>query len=55
MPSPKHSLLYWSLSLVGDADDTASWTSASVASLLGLSVATLAEVIGAGVYDDGAL
>jgi len=49
------SLLYCSPGLVGDANDTASWAGASVTSLLGLSVATLAEVVGAGVHDDGAL
>ncbi len=34
---------------------TASRTGASVASLEGLLVATLAEIVGAGVDDDGAL
>ena len=41
-------------SLLGDTNDTASRTSASVASLLALLVLTLAEVVGAGVDDDGA-
>lgn len=41
--------------LVGDADDAAGGTGASVASLLGLGVATLAEVVGAAVDNDGAL
>jgi len=43
------------MDLGGDANDTASRTSASVASLLGLLVSALAEVVGAGVNDDGAL
>ena len=41
--------------LVGDANDTAGRAGTSVASLLGLLVAALAEVVGAGVADDGAL
>ena len=40
--------------LVGNANDTASRAGASVASLLALFVVTLAEVISAGVDDDGA-
>lgn len=40
--------------LLGDTNDTASGTSASVASLLALLVLALAEVVGAGVDDDGA-
>lgn len=40
--------------LLGNTDDTASGTSASVASLLALLVAALAEVVGAGVDNDGA-
>lgn len=42
-------------SLVGDANDTAGRTGAGVASLEGFLVATLAEIVGAGVDDDGAL
>jgi hypothetical protein len=41
--------------LVGDANDTASRARAGVTSLLGLLVSALAEVVGAGVDDDGAL
>lgn len=44
-----------SVSLVGDTDDTAGRTSSGVACLLGLLVSALAEVVGAGVDDDGAL
>jgi hypothetical protein len=40
--------------LLGDTDNTASGTGASVASLLALLVLALAEVVGAGVDDDGA-
>ena len=40
--------------LLGDTNDTASGTSASVASLLALLVLALAEVVSAGVDDDGA-
>lgn len=40
--------------LGGNANDTAGRTAASVASLLGLLVATLAEIVSAGVDDDGA-
>jgi hypothetical protein len=40
--------------LLGDTDNTASRTGASVASLLALLVLALAEVVGAGVDDDGA-
>jgi hypothetical protein len=40
--------------LLGDTNDAASRTSASVASLLALLVRALAEVVGAGVDDDGA-
>jgi hypothetical protein len=40
---------------VGNTNDTARRTWASVASLLGLFVSALAEVVGAGVDDDGAL
>jgi hypothetical protein len=43
------------MDLVRDANDTASRTRASVTRLLGLLVAALAEVVGAGVDDDGAL
>lgn len=43
-----------SLNLLGDANNAASRTTASVASLLALLVAALAEVVGAGVHDDGA-
>ena len=41
-------------SLLGNANDTASRTSASVASLLALLVATLAKVVSAGVDNDSA-
>jgi hypothetical protein len=41
-------------SLLGDTNDTASRTSASVASLLALLVLALAEIVGAGVDDNGA-
>lgn len=41
--------------LVGDTDDTASRAGTSVTSLLGLLVSALAEVVGAGVDNDGAL
>lgn len=41
--------------LVGDADDAAGRAEAGVAGDLGLLVAALAEVVGAGVDDDGAL
>ena len=40
--------------LLGDANDTASGTSTSVAGLLALLVLTLAEIVGAGVDDNGA-
>lgn len=40
--------------LVGDANDTAGRAGAGVASLEGLLVAALAEVVGAGVDNDGA-
>ena len=40
--------------LCRDADDTARRTAARVARLLALLVAALAEVVGAGVDDDGA-
>jgi len=43
------------LPLLGDADDTASRAGAGVAGLQGLLIATLAEVISAGVDDNGAL
>lgn len=41
--------------LVGDTNDTASRAGTGVTGLLGLLVSTLAEVVGAGVYNDGAL
>lgn len=41
--------------LVGDTNDTASRARSGVTSLLGLLVSALAEVVGAGVDDDGAL
>jgi hypothetical protein len=41
--------------LVGDTNDTASGAGASVASLLGLLVTTLAEIVGASVDNNGAL
>lgn len=41
------------LNLVGDADDTAGRTGASVSSLEGLLVVALAEVVGAAVRNDG--
>lgn len=41
--------------LSGDADDAASGTETSVAGLEGVGVSSLAEVVGAGVDDDGAL
>jgi len=47
------SIMTTARSLLGDADDTASRTGTSVASLERLLVASLAEVIGAGVGDDG--
>lgn len=40
--------------LLSNTDNAASGTAASVASLLALLVAALAEVVGAGVHDDGA-
>lgn len=40
--------------LLGDANDAACWTTTSIARLLALLVATLAEIIRAGVYDDRA-
>ena len=43
------------LSLVGDTNDTASRSGTSVASLEGLLVATLAEIVGAGMDNDGSL
>ena len=43
-----------SIYLVGDTNDTASGAGASVASLLGLLVSTLAEIIGASVDNNGA-
>lgn len=52
---PFPSLLFFrKVNLLGDTNDTASGTSASVASLLALLVLALAEVVGAGVDDDGA-
>lgn len=41
--------------LLGNANDTACWTSTGVSSLLGLLVAALAKVIGASMNHDGAL
>jgi hypothetical protein len=41
--------------LVGDTNDTASRAGTSVTSLLGLFVSALAEVVSAGVDNDGAL
>jgi hypothetical protein len=41
--------------LVGNTNDTASRAGTSIASLLGLLVSTLAEIVSAGVDDDGAL
>ena len=41
------------VSLVGDSDDTASRSGTSVTSLEGLLVITLAEIVGAGVDNDG--
>ena len=41
--------------LGGDTNDTACRAGTSVTSLLGLLVSTLAEVISAGVHNDGAL
>lgn len=43
------------MTLLADADDAAGGAGASVARLLGLLVATLSEVVGASVGDDGAL
>jgi len=43
------------LRLLGDADDTASGTGAGVASLQGLLVSSLAEIVGAGMDNDGSL
>ena len=42
-------------SLVGDTNDTAGRAGTSVAGLLRLGMVGLAEVVGAGVDDDGAL
>lgn len=56
--NPPSSLLLFSQKkktpLLGDTNDTASGTSASVAGLLALLVLALAKVVGAGVDDDGA-
>ena len=41
-------------SLLGNANDTASRTATCIARLLALLVATLAKIVGASVYDDGA-
>lgn len=41
--------------LVGDTNDTAGRAGTSVTGLLGLLVSALAEVVGAGVDNDGAL
>jgi hypothetical protein len=46
---------YGTGNLVGDTNDTASRARTSVTSLLGLLMAALAEVVGAGVDNDGAL
>lgn len=57
IPIPSHILPSPStagINLLGNADNTASGTGASVASLLALLVLALAEVVGAGVDDDGA-
>ena len=43
------------MNLLGDTNDTASGAGTSVTSLLGLLVATTAEVISTGVDDDGTL
>ena len=48
--SPHHPTEY----LLGDTNDTASRTSASVASLLALLVLALAEIVGAGVDNNSA-
>lgn len=37
-----------------DTNDTAGWSASRIASGFALLVATLAQIIGAGVYDDGA-
>ena len=42
------------MNLLGDTNDAASGTSASVASLLALLVLALAEIISAGVHDNSA-
>lgn len=55
IPIPSHILHpQQECNLLGDTDNTASGTGASVASLLALLVLALAEVVGAGVDDDGA-
>ena len=41
--------------LLSDANDTAGRTGSSIASLLALLVAALAQVVGSGVADDGTL
>ena len=43
------------INLVGDTNDTASRAGTGVTGLLGLLMSALAEVVGAGVYNDGAL
>ena len=58
-PSSHNSLffnpaLFLFSSLLGDTNNTASGTGTSVTSLLALLVLALAEVVGAGVHDDGA-
>ena len=57
IPIPSHILPNSStagINLLGNTNNTASGTGAGVASLLALLVLALAEVVGAGVDDDGA-
>jgi len=39
---------------LGDTNDTAGWTSTSITRLLAVLMATLSEVISAGVHNNGA-
>jgi hypothetical protein len=47
--------LYQRADLSSNANDTTGWAETSVAGLEGLWVATLAEIVGAGVDDESAL
>lgn len=42
------------VTLLGDTNDTAGWTSTSITRLLAVLMATLSEVISAGVHNNGA-